>query len=143
MVPPFAVSKAADARPAQLRVRYTWFIHFWAYQSIRFDRALAIPAGSPGLQTTAIQSDHAGDCGVAARDAARHGAAAGLQAGRFARRQPYWAGVDPRILHWFVLSHGLLEPGSILSMAAAPGGRSADGGHAAADDDYQYRCRPR
>src|ERR1700682_1257997 len=143
MVPPLAVSKAADARPAQLRVRYTWFVHFWGYQSIRFDRALAIPAGSPGLQTTAIQPDHAGDCGVAARDAARHGAAAGLQAGRLAPCQSRRDGVDPRLLHWFVLSHGLLEPGSILFMAAAPGGGSADGGHAAADDDHQYRCRPR
>src|ERR1700704_2625352 len=125
MVPPFAVSKAADARPAQLRVRYAWFVHFWGYQSIRFDRALAIPAGSPGLQTTAIQPDHAGDCGVAARDAARHGAAAGLQAGRFAPCHGRRAGIHPGILHRLVFPHGLLEPGSILYLATVPVDRSA------------------
>src|SRR6267378_2382745 len=134
MVPPFAVSKAADARPAQLRLRRAWLVHLSAYQPIRCDRALEIPAGSPGLQTAAIQPDHAGDRGVATRDAARDSAAAGLQAGRFARRQPGRAGLDPRILHWFVFSNGLLEPGSILFVATAPGGRSADGDHAAADD---------
>ena len=51
-------------------------------------------------------------------------------------------GVDPRILHWFGFSHGLLEPRSILFVAAAAGGRSADGGHAAPDDGHQYRCQP-
>src|SRR5258708_21044797 len=139
VVPPFAISKAGDARPTQLCLRYTWFVHLSADQPIRFDRTLTIPAGSPGLQTAAIQPDHAGDRGCATRDAARDGAAAGLQAGRFARRQPGRAGVDPRILRWFGLSHGLLEPGSILCMAAASGDRSAHGGHAAADYVNPYR----
>ena len=63
------------------------------HRPIRFDRAFAIPAGSPGLQAAAIQPDHTGDRGVATRDAARHGAVAGLQAGRFAHRQPGRAGL--------------------------------------------------
>src|SRR5882762_1638310 len=119
---PFTVSKAADARPAQLRLRRAWSVHLSGYQPIRFDRALAIPAGSPGIQAAAIQSDHAGDRGVATRDAACHGTVAELQASGFARRKLGRVGADSRVLHWFVLPHGLLEPGSILFMAAAPGG---------------------
>jgi MFS transporter, DHA2 family, multidrug resistance protein len=47
-----------------------------------------------------------------------------------------------RVLYRLVLSHGLLESGSILSMAVPPGDRAADGDHAAADDGHQYRCQP-
>ena len=72
-------------------------------------------------------------------DVACDGAAAGLQAGRFARGQPGWVGIDSRGLHWFVLSHRLLESGSVLPMAVAAGDRSADGDHAAADDGNQHR----
>src|ERR1700736_1538587 len=134
MVSPFAASKAADARRAYPGLWRARPVPLCDHQPIRLRRASPIPAGGPGLPAAAVQPDHAGDRGVAARDAARHGAAAGLQAGRFARRQPGRVGLDPRILRWFVLYHGLLEPGSILFMAAASGGRSADGGHATADE---------
>src|ERR1700731_1963769 len=142
MVPPFAASEAANVRPAQLRLWCACPVHLSGYQPIRFDGALAIPAGSPGLSTATVQPDHAGDRRIATRDAACHGAAAGLQAGRLAPGQPGRAGVDPCILRRLVLSDGLLEPGSILFMAAAPGDRSADGDHAAADDVHQYSWWP-
>src|ERR1700722_6260807 len=142
MVPPFAASEAANVRPAQLRLWCACPVHLSGYQPIRFDGALAIPAGSPGLSTATVQPYHAGDRRIATRDAACHGAAAGLQAGRLAPGQPGRAGVDPCILRRLVLSYGFLEPGSILFMAAAPGDRSADGDHAAADDGDQYLRRP-
>jgi MFS family permease len=86
--------------------------------------------------------DHTRDRGVTTCHAARHGAVAGSQVGRFTRGQHGRVGIDSRVLHWLVLSHNLLESRSILFMAVAPGDRSADGDHAAADDDHQCRRRP-
>ena len=74
----------------------------------------AIFAGGSGLQTAAIQPDHAGDCGVATGDAAGDGAAARLQTGGFAHCHAGRVGVDPRILHRLIVPDSLLEPGSIL-----------------------------
>src|ERR1700726_4049424 len=120
MVPPFAASKAADARPAEPGLWRGRSVSLCDHQPIRLGGASTIPAGGPGLPAAAVQPDHAGDRGVAARDAARHGAVAGLQAGGFAPRQRRRAGIDPGILHRFVVPHGLLEPRSILYMATVP-----------------------
>src|ERR1700688_1723747 len=144
MVPPVAAPQAANAQPAQRRLRRAWYVRLSADQPGRFERTLAVPSASSGLQTAAIQPDHAGDRDHPSRDAARVGAVTGLRADRFAPGQSGRYGSDAHILHWFgAFSHDLLEPGSILFLAIAPGRRSADGDHAAGLDVHQFHYQPR
>jgi hypothetical protein len=63
----------------------------------------------------------------------------GLQAARFSRRQPRRVGVDFGVLHRFVLSHDLLEPGPILSMVGLVGvGKSGSAPRYAFPRSYVY-----